>query len=61
MAVMEKKIFSLSIATVAMSKNYAIKSSNLIDLDNHWKNWIDWISTSCNKMWQPQKFRFWEE
>ena len=57
----EKKIVSLIIETIVMSKNCFMENLNLIDSDYHWKNWAEWISARWNKMSQPQKCTYWEK
>ena len=34
---------------------------NLIVTCNHWKDWVDWISTRPDKILQPEKCTFWEK
>ena len=53
-----KRYFSDIIATAVKSKKYFIKNMNLIDKYLQWKKSVDWISTTQEKMLQPQKCIF---
>ena len=37
-----KDTFSAIIATIAGIKRCFVKNVNHLDLNNHWKNWVDW-------------------
>ena len=57
----EKDHFSVIITIVAIRKKSSIKNLDLVDLNYHYKNWIDWISARWNKVSQPQKCTFLEK
>ena len=44
-----KNQLSVIIATVVNRKKSFIKNLNLIDLNNHWRYWLDYISTRWYK------------
>ena len=47
---------------IIQGEKYLIKNMNLIDVNNYWKNWVDWIVlTWWDKTLQLQKCTFWEK
>lgn len=56
-----KDTLSVIIATIARIKKCFINNKDHLDLNNHWKSWVDWISARQEKMLQYQKCPFQEK
>ena len=54
----KKDTILVILAAVAKKIKYSIKNMNLLHLKYNWQSWVDWISSTHQKMLQSQKGKF---